>query len=48
MKKISRKQFLRAAAVTVLGGAGNWQEGQRFHSSASDADVSEWVKELGL
>ena len=29
-------------------GTGDWQEGQRFRSSASQEDVSEWVDSLGL
>ena len=31
-----------------LAGTGDWQEGQRFRSSASQADVTEWVDGLGL
>ncbi len=31
-----------------MAGSGNWQEGQRFSSGASDADVQSWVEELGL
>ncbi len=31
-----------------LAGTGDWQEGQRFASGASDKDVADWVKELGL
>lgn len=27
---------------------GDWQEGQRFRSSASEEDVREWIKKLGL
>ena len=29
-------------------GTGDWQEGQRFRSSASQEDVNEWVDSLGL
>ena len=31
-----------------LAGTGNWQEGERFRSSASQEDVNEWVDSLGL
>lgn len=31
-----------------LAGTGDWQEGQRFQSSAATADVQAWVKGLGL
>ena len=31
-----------------LAGTGDWQEGERFRSSASSEDVSEWVDSLGL
>ncbi|MCD8054683.1 MAG: flavodoxin [Lachnospiraceae bacterium] len=31
-----------------LAGTGDWQEGQRFRSSASESDVTEWVDSLGL
>lgn len=30
-----------------MAGTGDWQEGQRFPSSASDEDVAEWVNSLG-
>ena len=36
---------------TLLAGmakGGNWQEGQRFSSGASAANVQEWVNGLGL
>lgn len=29
-------------------GTGNWLEGQRFRSSASEEDVKKWVEGLGL
>lgn len=29
-------------------GAGNWLEGERFRSSASESDVTDWVNGLGL
>ena len=29
-------------------GTGNWLEGMRFRSSASESDVSEWIASLGL
>lgn len=31
-----------------MAGTGNWQEGQRFRSGASDSDVQEWVGTLGF
>ena len=31
-----------------LAGTGNWQEGRRFRSGASENDVTEWVEGLGL
>ena len=34
--------------LTDLAGTGDWQEGERFRSSASSEDVSEWVDSLGL
>lgn len=29
-------------------GTGDWQEGQRFSSGASDSEISSWVESLGL
>ena len=34
--------------LAELAGTGDWQEGQRFRSSADQADVDEWVDSLGL
>ena len=31
-----------------LAGTGDWQEGQRFSSGVSEADVEEWLSTLGL
>ena len=31
-----------------LAGTGDWQEGKRFASGASDKEVADWVDELGL
>lgn len=31
-----------------IAGTGDWQEGQRFSSSADEADVQEWIDGLGL
>ena len=31
-----------------LAGAGDWQEGQRFLSSAAQSDIEAWIRELGL
>jgi len=34
--------------LAELAGTGDWQEGMRFRSGASDADVAEWVESLGF
>lgn len=34
--------------LAELAGTGNWLEGMRFRSGASEADVSAWVDELGI
>ena len=34
--------------LAEMAGTGDWQEGQRFRSSASQEDVTEWVNSLGL
>ena len=34
--------------LAELAGTGDWQEGQRFRSSASQEDVNEWVDSLGV
>ena len=34
--------------LAEMAGTGDWQEGQRFRSSASQEDVTEWVASLGL
>ena len=34
--------------LAELAGTGDWQEGERFRSSASQEDVNEWVDSLGL
>ena len=34
--------------LASLAGTGDWQEGQRFRSGASQADVTEWVDGLDL
>ena len=31
-----------------LAGTGDWQDGERFSSGASDKEVADWVEELGL
>lgn len=31
-----------------MAGTGDWQEGQRFRSGASEEDVQSWIEELGL
>ncbi len=34
--------------LAEMAGTGDWQEGRRFSSGASNADVQSWVKGLGL
>lgn len=34
--------------LAEMAGEGNWLEGQRFRSSASESDVESWLKELGI
>lgn len=34
--------------LIFLANGGNWQEGHRFSSGASDSDVQKWINELGL
>ena len=34
--------------LAQLAGTGDWMEGQRFRSSASQEDVTAWVESLGL
>ena len=34
--------------LSEMAGTGDWLEGQRFRSSASQEDVNEWVDSLGL
>ena len=34
--------------LSEMAGTGDWLEGQRFRSSASQKDVTEWVDSLGL
>ena len=34
--------------LAQLASTGDWQEGQRFRSSASQEDINEWVDSLGL
>ena len=31
-----------------MAGTGNWLEGKRFHSGASEKDVRDWIADLGL
>ncbi len=33
--------------LAEMAGTGDWQEGQRFQSSASEEEVAEWVNSLG-
>ncbi len=34
--------------LAELAGTGDWQEGMRFRSSASEADIQEWIGSLNL
>lgn len=34
--------------LAEMAGTGDWQEGQRFRSGASEADVQEWLNSLNL
>lgn len=34
--------------LAELAGTGDWQEGQRFRSGASEADVTDWIDTLGI
>ena len=34
--------------LAELAGTGDWQDGERFRSSASQEDVNQWVDSLGL
>lgn len=34
--------------LSEMAGTGDWQEGQRFSSGASQSDVADWVNELNL
>ena len=34
--------------LAEMAGSGDWQDGQRFRSGASQEDVAAWVEELGL
>ena len=34
--------------LSEMAGTGDWQEGMRFRSSASEEDVQEWIESLGM
>ena len=34
--------------LSEMAGTGDWQDGQRFSSGASQSDVADWVSGLGL
>ena len=34
--------------LAELAGSGDWQEGKRFSSNASEEEVQDWVKSLNL
>ena len=36
------------ALLAELAGSGDWQDGERFRSSAAQSDIEAWVRELGL
>ena len=33
--------------LAEMAGTGNWEEGQRFSSSAISSEVAEWLTEIG-
>lgn len=33
--------------LAEMAGTGNWEEGQRFSSSATSSEVAEWLTEIG-
>ena len=34
--------------LAAMAGEGNWQEGHRFRSGASQSDVTSWLRDLGV
>lgn len=34
--------------LAEMAGSGDWQEGKRFSSNASEEEVQDWVKSLNL
>lgn len=34
--------------LAEMAGTGDWQEGMRFRSGASEDDVKAWVEDLGM
>ena len=38
----------RGTLLSEMAGTGDWQDGQRFSSGASQSDVADWVSGLGL
>lgn len=34
--------------LAQMAGSGDWQEGQRFQSSATASDIQDWINELGI
>lgn len=34
--------------IAKAAGSGDWQDGQRFASSADESDVRKWAQSLGL
>ncbi len=38
----------RLLKLEEMAGTGDWQEGHRFSSGASDADAADWVASLNL
>lgn len=37
-----------ATLLAKAAGSGDWQDGQRFASSADESDVRKWAQSLGL
>ncbi len=44
----ARTSHVGPRIVSRSAGTGDWQEGKRFASSASDQEVASWIGELGL
>ena len=47
-KKIFSIALVCVMALAALAGTGDWQEGKRFSSNASEEEIQDWVKSLNL